>query len=185
MSSRCRNEWPAGRAFLLTLAIAGSLLCACDREKREFQDPGRTPKPETLPKVTAAAQLIDSARGYRETAYAIAQGKQLFSWFNCTGCHSHGGGGIGPALMDDKWIYGAEPDQIYATIVEGRPNGMPSFAGRVVESQVWDLVAYVRSMSGLTRQDARPGRDDGIEKGKPEQRRKRAAPQALAEPAPR
>ena len=28
--------------------------------------------------------------------------------------------------MDDKWIYGSRPEQIYSDIVQGRPNGMPS-----------------------------------------------------------
>ena len=31
--------------------------------------------------------------------------------------------------MDDKWIYGYEPEQIFATISQGRPNGMPAFGG--------------------------------------------------------
>ena len=56
---------------------------------------------------------------------------------------------MGPPLMDDEWIYGSEPENIFATIVEGRPNGMPSFRGRIPDYQVWQLVAYVRSMSGL------------------------------------
>ena len=65
---------------------------------------------------------------------------------------------MGPPLMDDEWIYGSEPQNIYATIVEGRPNGMPSFRGKIPDQQVWELVAYVRSMSGLLRQDVAPPR---------------------------
>jgi len=45
--------------------------------------------------------------------------------------------------MDDEWIYGFEPVNIFATIVEGRPNGMPSFRNRIPDYQVWQLVAYV------------------------------------------
>ena len=58
---------------------------------------------------------------------AIADGERLFDWYNCSGCHFHGGGGMGPALMDQQWIYGGALDQIYASIVQGRPNGMPSW----------------------------------------------------------
>ena len=47
---------------------------------------------------------------------------------NCVGCHSHGGGGMGPALMDGQWRYGGRIDQIATTIAEGRPNGMPAGA---------------------------------------------------------
>jgi cytochrome c oxidase cbb3-type subunit 3 len=78
--------------------------------------------------------------------------------------------------MDDKWLYGHEPDDIFRSIVDGRPNGMPSFRGHIADSQVWQLVAYVRSMSALVPRDAISGRDDGIQKGKPEQRRKSTAP---------
>jgi len=73
---------------------------------------------------------------------------------------------MGPPLMDEKWIYGSNPENIFATIVEGRPNGMPSFAGKIPEYQVWQLAAYVRSLGGLTDKGASPGRDDDM-KGKP------------------
>ncbi|HEX9109244.1 MAG TPA: c-type cytochrome, partial [Longimicrobiales bacterium] len=99
---------------------------------------------------------------YDENAYTISEGKRLFSWYNCVGCHAHGGGSIGPALMDSTWIYGAQPGQIYATIVQGRPNGMPAWGGRIPEYQVWELVAYVRSLSGLVPKTAAPGRSDGL-----------------------
>jgi cytochrome c oxidase cbb3-type subunit 3 len=73
---------------------------------------------------------------------------------------------MGPPLMDARWIYGARPEQIFATIVEGRPNGMPSFRGKVPDYQVWQLAAYVRSMSGQVSKDVAPGRDDDMS-GKP------------------
>ena len=98
--------------------------------------------------------------GYEENAYAVGEGNRLYLAYNCVGCHFHGGGGIGPPLMDDKWTYGSNPEQIFATIVEGRPNGMPSFRGKIVDYQVWQIVAYVRSMSGQLSKDVAPGRDD-------------------------
>jgi len=90
----------------------------------------------------------------------VSQGKQLYEMYNCVGCHFHGGGGIGPPLLDAKWIYGSEPQNVYDTIVEGRPNGMPSFRGKIPESQIWEIVAYVRSMSGQLPKDVSPGRED-------------------------
>ena len=87
---------------------------------------------------------------------------------NCTGCHAHGGGAIGPPLMDDNWIYGSQPDQIFSTIVEGRPNGMPSFRGKLPDYEIWQLAAYVRSLSGQTPQHAAPGRDDDLQMKTPE-----------------
>ena len=77
---------------------------------------------------------------------------------------------MGPPLMDDKWIYGSDPSQIFATIVEGRPNGMPSWRGRIPNYEVWRLVAYVRSLSGQVSKDASPGRDDHLFGRESEQR---------------
>lgn len=79
----------------------------------------------------------------------IAAGKQLYVAFNCVGCHFNGGGGMGPALMDDQWIYGSSMENIASTIREGRPKGMPSFRAMVTDDQVWQLAAYVRSLSNL------------------------------------
>ena len=38
---------------------------------------------------------------------------------------------MGPSLMDDEWIYGDRLEQIHQTLVEGRPNGMPSWGGKI------------------------------------------------------
>jgi cytochrome c oxidase cbb3-type subunit 3 len=174
----------------LTSAVLAACMLAsagCEREKRELHTPPASsatvdsvhPAESTA---GAAPQPASSASPYEENAYAIAQGKQWFSWYNCSGCHAHGGGNMGPALMDDKWIYGAEPANIYATIVQGRPNGMPAFGSRIPQNQVWQLVAYVRSMGGLVRKDAAPGRNDSIQTGPAEQSRDPMAPKNVGGP---
>ena len=96
------------------------------------------------------------------TAFDVSQGNQLYHKFNCVACHAEGGGDIGPPLMDDKWIYGSEPRNVFNTIVEGRPNGMPSFRGKIPDAQVWQIVAYVRSLSGLAPAADRSSRNDDI-----------------------
>ena len=105
--------------------------------------------------------------GYEESAYQVSEGQKLYLAFNCVGCHFHGGGGIGPPLMDEEWIYGHEPQQIFASIVEGRPNGMPSFRGKIPDYQVWQLVSYVRSLGGLALSSTAPGRGDELSGGHP------------------
>jgi cytochrome c oxidase cbb3-type subunit 3 len=65
--------------------------------------------------------------------------------------------------MDDKWIYGARAENIRATILEGRPNGMPSFRNKMTNDQAWQIVAYVRSMSGQVPMTVRAGRNDDIQ----------------------
>jgi cytochrome c oxidase cbb3-type subunit 3 len=37
---------------------------------------------------------------------------------------------------------------------------MPSFRGKIPDHQVWQIVAYVRSLSGLLPKDVAPGRSD-------------------------
>lgn len=83
-----------------------------------------------------------------ESPEVIAAGESHFSAFNCAGCHApKGGGGMGPPLSDDSWIYGDQPAQIYNSIVQGRPNGMPSYADMLPENVVWQLVAYVGTLN--------------------------------------
>ena len=76
-------------------------------------------------------------------------GLQLFTWFNCAGCHgTRGGGGIGPPLRDKVWIYGSDPASIYQSIAQGRPNGMPAFGDKIPDEQIWSLEMYIRSLGG-------------------------------------
>jgi cytochrome c oxidase cbb3-type subunit 3 len=179
MSSRCPE---VALTFVLLATLAG-----CQREERRFSEP--------LPASTPLAAVVQSdiragdtpppqqpEFAYQSNAYAISQGKQLYEWFNCKGCHADGGGAIGPPLMDDQWIYGESPQNIFATIVQGRPNGMPSFGGKIPPQQVWQLVAYVRSMAGQVRKDADPGRSDHLFTHKSEQSMGRTVPRASSPP---
>ena len=86
----------------------------------------------------------------------IAAGRQLYEAYNCVGCHFNGGGGMGPALMDDQWLFGSSMENIGASIREGRPTGMPSYRAMVMDEQVWQLAAYVRSMSDLAKKSKQP-----------------------------
>ncbi len=84
---------------------------------------------------------------YAKSPEHIEAGRQLFAAMNCNGCHSSGGGGMGLNLMDDTWVYGGSIENIAATIVEGRPNGMPTFRGLIPMEQIWELAAYVKTLS--------------------------------------
>lgn len=53
---------------------------------------------------------------------------------------------------------------------------MPSFRGRLGTDQTWQIVAYVRSLSGLQRKDVRPSRDDHMAAVPDEQNRNRQDP---------
>jgi cytochrome c oxidase cbb3-type subunit 3 len=152
---------------LLVLIIGGTVWYRGAREYR--------PSPVSLAERTDQVTLSRNFPGgsppvmpstrtnYDESGYAVSEGSHLYQAFNCNGCHQNGGGGIGPALMDDKWIYGSEPRNIFATIVEGRPNGMPAFRGKIPDAQIWQIVAYVRSMSGLVPAAVRSSREDAMQ----------------------
>ena len=167
------------RAGLLLLALAIGALAGCEREERHFspevtnvtptasavRQSGNQPGMALAGHVQVAQKNISM---YDDNAYAVNEGKRLFHWFNCAGCHANGGGGMGPALMDSEWRYGSDPQSIFDSIMRGRPDGMPSFGGHIPPDQVWKIVAYVRSMGGGVRSDVAPSRSDTLYPGKPE-----------------
>ena len=156
-----------------SLVLTALLMAGCQREDRDFQTipPGAS---EETPVRTSALHAGPSSveptviNSYQANAWAIGEGQRLYSQMNCSGCHAPGGGGgIGPALTDDEWIYGGQPENIFDTIVKGRPRGMPSFKDRLGNSEVWKLVAYVRTLNGQTRKDAWSPRSEGMEHAMP------------------
>jgi cytochrome c oxidase cbb3-type subunit 3 len=160
------------------IALATALLAGCEREDREFRaDPVATETEAGIamtslsPGQGGPERSAGNAKAYEENAYHISQGKKFFTWFNCKGCHANGGGGSGPALMDDRWVYGGGFANIVQTIEEGRPNGMPSFRGKIPDEQIRQIAAYVRSMGRYVPKAAAPGRNDDMFPGKDEQRR--------------
>ena len=157
------------KAVLLAVVLA-MLMAGCEREERSFRsDPTANETQDSVVLSTLApgqdapaAKPSEKAKQFEQNAYQLSQGKKFYAWFNCNGCHANGGGGSGPALMDDKWIYGGEIDNIVATIRDGRPNGMPSFRDKIPEDQIWQIAAYVRSMGGNVPSDAAPSRNDDM-----------------------
>jgi cytochrome c oxidase cbb3-type subunit III len=87
---------------------------------------------------------------------AAARGMKDFDAFNCSGCHAaNAGGGMGPSLSNDLWIYRSSPANIYLSIVQGRSAGMPAFGAMLPDRTVWELVAYIQSIT------EKPGKDFG------------------------
>jgi cytochrome c oxidase cbb3-type subunit III len=162
------------------LAAILVLAAACGGEK------GRPAPPATwLEEPIAAVRTTTLTAGasnpppelrnpYQDDPGALAQGRQLYLAFNCAGCHGGaGGGGIGPPLADAHWIYGGSDANIYATIIQGRPNGMPAFGPSLQGEAVWKLAAFVRSLSARAEAAERDGGSD--QAGRPGQGRQGAA----------
>jgi cytochrome c oxidase cbb3-type subunit 3 len=157
------------RRAVLVLACVAVLLAACQREERDTQpDPALGDGGQPVPVTTLApggerpSASDAKAAEFEANAFHLSEGKRLFDWFNCSGCHANGGGGMGPALMDDKWNYGGSMESIHASIRDGRPNGMPAFRGHVPDDQIWELAAFVRSLSGNASKAAAPSRNDDM-----------------------
>ncbi len=169
------------RVASCALLLCGVLLAGagCERESRPFQQlpaaSARTERPllsQNTPGGRVGESPIDTgASPFQENAWGISEGKRLFEQYNCVGCHAHGGGGMGPALIDDRWIYGNRAANLFDTIVQGRPNGMPAFRNKIPDSQIWQLVAYIQSMGGHAPLAALPGRSDHMRVGTPENAR--------------
>lgn len=80
---------------------------------------------------------------------AVAQGKKLFASLNCAGCHGFlAKGNMGPDLTDKAWRYGGTPIDVYKSIYEGRPQGMPAWGNALPPNSIWQLVAYIQSLGG-------------------------------------
>jgi cytochrome c oxidase cbb3-type subunit 3 len=191
-------------SILAVLTVLGAAAPSCKREERSFHMPPPsaelseavplnnpvrpgplTPRTESTSQPVSLVRLTHEPYGgqYPKNAQALSDGQLFYEMFNCVGCHAHGGGGIGPPLLDRKWLYGSEPEQVYMSIVQGRPNGMPSFRGRIPDYQVWEIVAYVRSMSGQASQNAASGREDHMSAQPPPNSMPKETPQTVPAPA--
>jgi cytochrome c oxidase cbb3-type subunit III len=178
--------------LLLALCAVGvaAMLAGCKREERQYRPMppaaalDKTIRMSPIQPGQPNAEPKETKNDKEESAYAVAEGQRLFQSYNCNGCHANGGGGMGPPLMDNKWIYGSDPANIVATILEGRPNGMPSFRDKIPEDQVWELAAYVRSMSGLLPKDVSPSRQDHMSAKTPESSTQAMTPAQGGSPPP-
>jgi cytochrome c oxidase cbb3-type subunit 3 len=155
MSSPCRNpERRPAATRLLPFALVAVLAVAANNASAQQ---GTAPEAQHGPNEIAVTGLFPNGGAppprdpigarFEGNQPAIAAGKELFGQMNCTGCHFNGGGGMGPALMSGHWRYGGRIDQIYASIAQGRPNGMPSWQDSLQPQQIWELAAYVKSLS--------------------------------------
>ncbi len=138
------------------------LFCAeyCGTQHSLMRGTVRVMKPEEY-----AAWLVGDDTTEMAATPAEA-GKRLFTELGCATCHSGVRGAIGPSLEN---VYGHEvlladgsrvmADDNYlresilapgAKIVAGYSNRMPTFAGVVNETQLSQLIAYVKSLSSAS-----------------------------------
>jgi cytochrome c oxidase cbb3-type subunit 3 len=145
---------------LAALSLAAALLAGCHDEQPVR---GASRPRDTVPEspMLAAIPLGDwagvapntlatkVANPYERDAAAIAAGGELFRSMNCADCHGYNlKGGMGPDLTDTWWRYGGSPAEIYKSIAEGRPQGMPAWGRALAPELIWRIVAYIESFQG-------------------------------------
>lgn len=102
--------------------------------------------------VTAVAAQQLEVRNPKTSAEDVAAGGRIFR-SHCAQCHGlNGEGGRGPDLTAGRFRYGGSDAELLRTIMQGiAGTEMPGIY--MEEHQVWQIVAYVRSLS--VRSDAR------------------------------
>jgi len=136
-------------ASVASIATIALLACAQQTQPAPTSDDGLVAIGRTYINPGPGTALETTFQNpYHGNALAANQGRRLYIWYNCGGCHgTEGGGGMGPPLRDSAWIYGGDPVSIYESIVEGRPKGMPTWYGRIPDDDVWKIVAYIESLA--------------------------------------
>ena len=161
----------------VTMFVASTLVAACQRShggstaippKRGF------PSQETFDQVPVghtagvigATSALSTPNPYDGQPEAIQQGKALYKKMNCAGCHAYdASGNMGPSLIDSYWRYGGLPIQIYKSIHDGRPKGMPAWGAALPPTNIWKIVAYLESLGGAASVTDPNGAVQGDKKG--------------------
>jgi cytochrome c oxidase cbb3-type subunit III len=137
-------------------AMLCALIAACDiggtrdeglPEREGVRGVTFPPEPPLRPGPQPGHRLITAGNPYAGDEQAVRDGYRYYLWYNCAGCHGTlGGGGIGPPLRDDDWIYGGDPASIYQSIYQGRPDGMPAYGAIASEVMIWKMTAYIQAL---------------------------------------
>jgi mono/diheme cytochrome c family protein len=89
------------------------------------------------------------------TAESVAAGRRSYSRL-CVRCHGPEGAGDGTAatgavppsdLTDTTWDYGSSDGEIFAVVHDGVSADMEGYAARMSDTDIWNVVNYVRTLS--------------------------------------
>ena len=137
------------RAFC---AVAVILVCAaCSGQQSHRPDVLQAPPLVAMPVGPWPGPMADEIDGplnpFESNHDALFEGRRHFVSYNCAGCHGdHGGGGMGPSLRDEVWLYGGSHGHIANSIAQGRSFGMPAWRKMLTDAQIWQITAYLKSM---------------------------------------
>lgn len=144
---------------LLGIGTALVLVSSCSNSNAQTQQPSYTDGADGLRIVNHSENIgagfpVSGAPNELRNPYegkkdAIATGGKLFVAYNCLDCHgADGAGAMGPSFQDGRWHFGGSAGDVFESIYQGRPDGMPAWGARISNDQIWMLTAYVRSLAG-------------------------------------
>ena len=141
---------------LLALVALPAYLAACESQAQS-ESGGNIP-PNTFfigPQPGPDRAFPPVVNPYAGNKAIMIEGRRLFGWYNCAGCHGdHGGGGMGPSLRDSVWRYGGDDASVFASVTQGRQFGMPAWGSKLPSDQIWQIVTYIKSMRTPNEPDA-------------------------------
>jgi cytochrome c oxidase cbb3-type subunit 3 len=144
----------AGVAWLAPLCVAA--LMGCSAEKRAIG-----PSPPASRPVGKADPRIHT---YKDNVFQVSEGSRMFTWNGCDSCHTETAPGAA-RLTDHLWRYGGNTAQIYASIADGRPGGMPAYGAKIASEQIWQIAAFVGKQPSTP--PSQRGREASAQQGEP------------------
>ena len=136
------------------VAVAGCASAEAAQQQQQQQAPAGIvapfiQHPENIqPGITLVSRFAQVVNPYEGNAARRDEGAKLFIAYNCMDCHgADGSGAMGPSLADGRWHFGGSNGEVFQSIYEGRPEGMPAWGGRISDADIWRLVTYVRSLN--------------------------------------
>lgn len=152
-------------AFVLVLGVALSPASCRRAHGAAVAETDAAPAP-VLPTAGGAAALPEgpyagiavsaleatATNPYGSDTSAVRRGHDLFQGMNCSGCHGEDAktGIFAPNLTNNFWRYGGSDADVFNSIYEGRARGMPAWGAVLDTNQIWEIVAYIRSLGGMT-----------------------------------
>src|SRR5256885_1362631 len=121
------------RILILLLGAA-----ACAKLADAAQSPQQTSAPfvqhkdHIQPGLPLKGRFVALTNPFEGDAQRTAEGGKLFVAYNCADCHgAEGSGAMAPSLQDSRWHFGGSTTEVFQSIYEGRPDGMPAWGGRI------------------------------------------------------
>ncbi|HKB13388.1 MAG TPA: c-type cytochrome [Vicinamibacterales bacterium] len=140
-----RRLWSAfsARSALPALCVV-CVLCVLCEAAQDFKPRPKGGNPDAAKTTNPIAPTLES----------IAAGRRSYTRL-CIRCHGPEGQGDGTGatgavppgdLTDDKWDYGSSDGEIFAVIHDGVSADMESYAQRMSDTDIWNVINYLRTL---------------------------------------